>query len=91
MNECWSGGVEPAGKELSRESACVCVCVCKSGSRWGMCFGNAALSSLAGLSGEDEWSHNKGSSALSAALSTRFIFTRNEKKRRLNKLSTFEV
>lgn len=42
-----------------------------------MCFGNMALSFLlvAGLSGEDEWSHNKGSSALSATFSPPVSFS----------------
>lgn len=37
MNECWSGGVEPAGKELSRESVGVYVCVCVRGEAGGGC------------------------------------------------------
>lgn len=54
-----------------------------------MCSGNAALSFLAGLSGEDEWSHNKGCAALSAASPP--VSFPAEMKKRLNKLWTFEV
>lgn len=87
MNEDWSGGAEPAGRELSRD--CGGVCVRDSG--WGLvfCFGKKALSFLEVVCSGKEDRLNRASCRLSVKISSLSTFTRNEKQ--LNMLLGFEV